>query len=479
MLNQLKEDIKKESKRCLKKDLPKSKVVLKEIEDNLIRLFNNLTSRVTTKQEDSEIFEYCRRKIVLSFSALQVRYVVPRLHGIPIQQEALLADEESYSTYTELSSESEDEQDTKYETQIKSLQKEKQEVEKELQRLKTVIEELQKTDDSEIADYKKQLLSLQEDKTKAEKELVRLQDTLKQVKEQNNPKMTQTKLEIAKFVNSEITEYDGSFQGYTTFKNQVIVVKDICDAANVTFALSAVKARIKNGSLAIKISQAQTFDELLNIVEANSERKTTHSYKEELKSLKVNNSWPMYVNKLRDTSKKLLETYLSEGTSLQYAEKYVKESLIEVIKEATTDHAFKTAISLNNFDTVEDIFTKILNAKPAKEENVFFARSRGANARQQRGHWRQNSSRGQHYKSGNYGNRNFRRGRGRNWQVNNEWQPNWQPTGNRSWTPNRNWQNRQQHQRSNNNTGVNGTVNTVQAEPKNGESAAEGYWHSI
>lgn len=82
----IKQEIINQSKRALKKNIPKSESVRKDIRDNLIQLFNRYTEHLAVSWNSLEAaqksiakqkFFYIRDKVIRSFQALDVKYKVP------------------------------------------------------------------------------------------------------------------------------------------------------------------------------------------------------------------------------------------------------------------------------------------------------------------------------------------------------------------------------------------------------------------
>lgn len=85
-LLKLKEDVVNQSKRALKKEIPKSELTRQEIQDTLLKLFNDTTKYIsaywphldnTQKSAVKAIFLIIRDKVVRSFQTLNVNYKVP------------------------------------------------------------------------------------------------------------------------------------------------------------------------------------------------------------------------------------------------------------------------------------------------------------------------------------------------------------------------------------------------------------------
>lgn len=83
---QIRDSIRNETKRAIKRQVPKSLAVRNEIRDNLVELFNTFTSTLAVhwfklgdnqKQQYKQIFLQIRDKIVRSFQILDVKYKVP------------------------------------------------------------------------------------------------------------------------------------------------------------------------------------------------------------------------------------------------------------------------------------------------------------------------------------------------------------------------------------------------------------------
>lgn len=79
-------ELKKQSKRILKKNVPKSNLIRVEVRDNLVALFNEFTKSVasswqyldnTDRQSIKTDFHYIRDKVIRSFQTLGVKYQVP------------------------------------------------------------------------------------------------------------------------------------------------------------------------------------------------------------------------------------------------------------------------------------------------------------------------------------------------------------------------------------------------------------------
>lgn len=311
-MNELKARLVGQCKRILKKKKPSSEVY-PEIESGIIDAYNVLTKEISKdllKKENNELFRYIRQKVVKAFTALGVRYRVPILPGIQIIKNEFLKPEEAYSEYSETVSDIE----------------------------------------SDIESDK------EEEATKTDKE---------------EEVMPQTKLELAKFINGEITTFEDDYSALDSLVNQIKIVEEITETTNIKFALDVIRSRIKNASLTKSLEVADSFDGYITILKSKVLRPSSFNVKRALKTFRQGSLTNMeYGEELKKQSRKLKELYMEEGVSAEQSEKYVIAELMDSIKENANENMLKMTMTVANFDKVDDVLNKVMTA--AQTNNVFW-----------------------------------------------------------------------------------------------------------
>lgn len=145
--------------------------------------------------------------------------------------------------------------------------------------------------------------------------------------------MVQSKLDLAKFINAEVSYFSDDYSAVDALLSQINVVEEITEDENVVFALKNIRSRIKNAGLTKKLEKVDTFKNFRATVLAEVKRPSTALLREKLRNMKQGSMDNIeYAKQLHMISKNLTEAYMSEGADLQRAEEYTRDELIGSIQ---------------------------------------------------------------------------------------------------------------------------------------------------
>lgn len=305
-MEEQKKELLKWCKKILKRNKPKSVIILWQIEANIINLYNQITKAAAKdllSEENKNCLKYCRRKAILALSALGSRVIVPSLTGIEIKRNILLADSDNYSEQTE-----------------SELGGEEEEIEEEIEE-----EEVEETEDEE----------------------------------KDEP---MTSFEVAKFVSSTVQEFDGSFRNAKLFLDQVAVVEAIATKDTTALAIKVIITKIKDDALRQKLASVEAFVTLKATVQAHVKAPDIQMQLSKLKAFKQENlSAVKYTESLKMMSNELLAAYIFQGVPAVTAEKLVATTLCESVKAATRNENLKLSLSIHQYQSIDEVINSVLN----------------------------------------------------------------------------------------------------------------------
>lgn len=190
--------------------------------------------------------------------------------------------------------------------------------------------------------------------------------------ESENEKMVQNKLELGKFVTSEVDVFNGNYQGLNKFINQIKIVKEVTETENIQFALSIIKSKISSTTISLRVEEAGSFNELIKRLEEEITRPSSILTKAHLKNLKQSTDALDYTKQLKVQADKLREAYLAEGVPAPEAEKYIINEMAESIKINCRDPALKMGIRFSTYNSVDALLEKVVGSSNAHETYVGF-----------------------------------------------------------------------------------------------------------
>lgn len=334
MLEAQKDSIKSQAKRILKKNKPTSKEIWKEIEENLIAQFNELTrtaakayveadrvedegAKTAIKLDVGLKFKYCRGLVVRSFKELQLRYLVPKKLNQLIDKSIVLEVNTEYSDQSASPSDQEDESSTE----------------------KTTI---------------------RPDQTK---------ETITIPAQTDSPgRKNMDHLAIMKMVDSAVKPYGGEENNLTAWENQVQLVKSISQtfgADEQAFILQILKSKL-TGTVANCVSDAEgTLDQLAAKVRANVIKNDSTFYEHLLESTKQqqNETTIDFIKRIDQSAVSLRRMYEVEQGSNSRDPTAPQRRVVKLLRKNLAKHAIdgrvKQSMQLSNFSTIEEVLTKV------------------------------------------------------------------------------------------------------------------------
>lgn len=296
-----KKEVVKQAKRLLKKELPKTKEVLDEIEIALILAFNNLSretkSKATLYGDSAGLqnnFAYCREKVKAALAKLEKSYKVPENSGDLI--DITVVDTESIAGSLTFSDES----------------------------------------DSET-----------------------LEDEQLKLKDQKGKKIKMSNLEAAKCIIKLVDDFDGSYNRISNYLEQLQVVKTVIDASQEALALSIVKTKIKKESLKQKVAVAKTIDSLCEMIKKEIVVPNPAYFVSQLREIKfssVNN----YIEEMKKVSTSLTNSYIYKGIDPQNAETLTAAAIVDAMKMVLPHSDARQAISQHIFQSGAAVYDMLM-----------------------------------------------------------------------------------------------------------------------
>lgn len=244
-LSEIKLEIVKQSKRVLKSKVPTRSSTLKEVENNLIHLFNDLTvqskdllnQEVTEQQklEIEKIFIYCRKKVIQTFVKLGLNYRVSDEVGVEIVKENTLTEDDAYTEFSD--SDSEDENPNPNQTLT--------------DRIKGFFSKNSNTNNSKTSTPTRKDTNPRSTNSNSGNTSLTMSDTANAIR----------------MVTSVISLYDGSYEKLNSFSTQVEVIKTAMTNEDLQpLAVTLVKSRITDTNLLTKLEDVDSLTELLDLV---------------------------------------------------------------------------------------------------------------------------------------------------------------------------------------------------------------------
>ena len=299
MLETLKSEVLRQSKRILKKRKPSAEVY-PDIERKLTEAYNNLTTFVAKdllSPGNLFCFQACRIKTIKALKALQSRLAVPSLPGLLINKN--LEGDEQNSEYPVTPSDEESEDSDR--------------------------------DSTDGKDDKK-----------------------------NN--RTETGMEgtaLVQTINSIITPYDGNWRVTRSFIDEIQLVQKLAKASEEGVAVQMILTRIKNPELCQLLRGNNTYSTLISAIRANVQGPDIKLLTTEIKALR--DTSPNYITTLRELGQKLVLAYIYVDTPSAVAEKIVADTIVDTVKQHTFNQNLKQALMIGTFNKPEEVVNLILN----------------------------------------------------------------------------------------------------------------------
>lgn len=379
-LSNFKLSIAGEAKRVLKKRVPKSEAIRKEIRDNILVEYNKFVnfisliySSLTVEQQYQvkKVFSSVRDKVIRSYLVLKVPYKVPTscLKGI----DETILDEDFEETVREDTSDSD------------------------------ASEESCSNSDSEEKDTKTVEI------------------------------MAMSKMEFFNFASKIISnEFDGSAERLQPFLDALNLLQANCENQEQN-AVAYVKTKL-TGKARDLITETDTLGDIIVKLRTGVQVESSQMVTAKLLSLRqYNKDASKYASEVEVLAQKLKRAYITEGVPVPVAETYATNVTIKALKTNSNSDKIQLVMEAGTFNSCQEALTKFVNiSSEATSSTVLFTKNytRGGNRGQFRGrgnfannNYRQNSNCGspRSYQSNNdhgYQNNNYRRYNNQNYRGN-------------------------------------------------------------
>lgn len=242
----------------------------------------------------------------------------------------------------------------------------------------------------------------------------------------NNDEMALTVVEFLNFATKVIPEFDGSpanLQGFIDALNLV----NASVGAHVASAVELIKTKLK-GNARNYVGTEASINEIVNVLRANIKSESASMIVSKMMNIaqakkKAND----YVKEIEQLSADLKRAYISDGLSIEKADKYVTNQVVQAMKTNASSEKVKLVMQAGVFKDLNEVIDKFVDTctseNPTQTVSINFMKRNGnfrGNPRPYRGNNRRN------FNHSNYSNTNFynRNSRGRGNNRNNYWRGN-------------------------------------------------------
>ena len=421
----LKSDLQAQCKRILKGEIPKRAETLIDIENSIIKIFNELSIKAkicyaSLKQADKllvdEIFEYSRSRVQQAFQKLQLRYKVPRTIGEIVSKESLLNETENYSVNTDKSESSNPNSEATPEpsdsTKSETSHSVGSDSEQHDETVKSVNKNVEKPHNKESSKPIKIMAQL-------------------------------SIIDFAKLIAGTIDRYDGRNEALLpAFLAQCDAVEILLppadNAANIALRASVaglIRARTTGDLLDTIPVTDNTIDLIKRRVSANVLKQKPSFYEDSLENFdrRPNQNLIDYISELRTMTDSVRRAYVVQngGRPTETAEYNAVRSLKKSIFKSNVNEEAKNALRYGGYETIDAVLSKLtefpdvarrVSPRPpiAQPNNAFMGymvTGRSAYPKRYRQQWRPNQYQQNYYRYPNphqmyrgRGRRNYNRG---------------------------------------------------------------------
>lgn len=430
----LKARLDSEAKRVLKAQLPKDPAVLREVEENVISIFNRLADSasfcravLTPSQTENlkKIYEDAANKVRRVFGRLNLSYIVPDKIGERIEKENVLGPNDTYHfSGSETGSEDQVEGGEIDQTEGSEINQAEGHIDQvlgnplQLTVSKFFNQDINTQGTSKDSERDQQRLEAQKDRERKERlqkqkeqrqqESARLRDQeiarLREEEEQRNNARMNDVFQWSKLVTDTIRYFDGAEAHLQAFINQCQQVETIMPEDTLAntpirrYIVGAVKNRI-GGSLTNAIKDDDnTIPLIIARIQANVFKQTPNYYEGQLSALVQREGQPTteFIIELEAKANLIKRAYqLEQGINPRnpnFAESKAVEALRKNLTEKAKDERVRHSMVYGSFLTIEQVLAKVCEY-PVGIQNVTVASMyRGNNKRpwqRNRGGYRQ------------------------------------------------------------------------------------------
>ncbi len=244
-------------------------------------------------------------------------------------------------------------------------------------------------------------------------------------------------IDFINFATRTIPEFNGTPAELQRFVDAVNLVKANV-GENELSAVEVVKTKLKDPARSFITNQI-TLQAIIDKLKDDIKPESPALILSKLKNLRqANKTSNEYVKEMENLSTSLKRAYISKGLSVDLAENFTTDNVLQSIKENTVNEKIKIVLDAGKFSSISEVFEKFLSVKSENGQsnsqiNYFqrnsFENNRGnyyrnngsyrGNRGFSRGNYSGNSSKSfrSNYKpnsNNNHGNRNFYRGNNQN-----------------------------------------------------------------
>lgn len=175
-----------------------------------------------------------------------------------------------------------------------------------------------------------------------------------------NNDMALTEIDFCNFATKTIPEFNGKPEELQRFIDALNLVKK-----NVTTFLGSAIEVIKTkliGTARNYITNEDTIEAIILTLRANIKPESPQLIISKLNQLKQGNKTPnAYITEIEALTTSLKRAYITEGISVDIAERYTTQNALQSIKSNSTNEKVNIILEAGNFTTVTELSTKFLS----------------------------------------------------------------------------------------------------------------------
>lgn len=213
-------------------------------------------------------------------------------------------------------------------------------------------------------------------------------------------RIKEEKMNVVEFINLADRVLPKTFDGSSKLKNAFIdgleLLKTHSDKHEET-ALKLVKTRLSGAIRSYITDDITTVDQVIDIIKTRCLTTSATVIENKLRAFR-NRDTDTTVKEITNLAAELRETYIAKGASVQMADSFCTEKVIEALKNNSKSQDTRTALNCCNFTTIEEVVNKfaVLEVQTA-EANVFY-----------QGNWYKGNQRGRYHAPSRRFNYNYR-----------------------------------------------------------------------
>lgn len=230
----------------------------------------------------------------------------------------------------------------------------------------------------------------------------------------NIDKMPQTKVEFLNTASKLIPDFDGKTENLQSFLDSLNLVDSIQET-HEQVAVELVKTKLK-GTARNLISNESSLQQIIAKLKTSVKGESVEVLAAKLMNVKQNNkSANIYAKEIEDLAKSLTNAYISDGLTIELAEKYSTQTAVRAITKNATNEKVKIVMESGQFTNMNEAVAKFVNSctEVFGQSNAILHFNRNNNYNNNQANW----NRG--YAFGRGQNRKAYRGRGRGSFQNN------------------------------------------------------------